>query len=148
MLFAGDLAARQSVQLNVPFPFELASRTDLRRVSMTLGWFSPINWNHRQYRRAKLTVDGPPEMGAGTRTTRGPDYRLTQRGTVQQRVLETTRAFSREQLTLTVRCSDQAGGFDGTVPFALAVSLEAGVGVTLDVYDLVRTRLREQARIQ
>lgn len=148
MLFIGDLGARQSVQLVVPFPHDLAALTDLRRVSMTLAWFSPINWNHRQYRRAKLTVDGPREMPSGTRTARGPDYRLTHRGTVQHRTLETERAFSSDQLTFTVNCADQAGGFAGTVPFALAISLEVGAGVSLDVYDLVLTQIRERARIR
>lgn len=147
MLFTGDLAARQSVQLVVPFPYDLAALTDLRRVSMTLAWFSPINWNHRQYRRAKLTVDGPPEIPSGIRSARGPDHRLTQRGTVQHRTLETAQAFSRDQLTFTVKCADQAGGFGGTVPFALAISLEAGTSVNLDVYDLVLTQIQARARI-
>lgn len=147
VLITGDLAARQSIQVEVPFPQELAGMTDLRRISMTLAWFSPINWNHRQYRRAKLTVDGPREIPSGARKTRGPDYRLTQRGTVQHRVLETERAFSSEQLTFTINCADQAGGFSGTVPFALALSLEVGSGVSLDVYDLVRSHIRDRARI-
>jgi len=147
VLLTGDLAARQSINLEVPFPEELAGLAELRRISMTLAWFSPINWNHRQYRRAKLTVDGPSEIPSKTRTTRGPDYRLTQRGTVQHRVLETKRAFSDEQLTFKVNCSDQAGGFSGTVPFALALSLEVGSGVNLDVYDLVRSQIRDRARI-
>ena len=148
MLFTGDLAAHESVQLVVPFPHDLAALAEFRRISMTLAWFSPINWNHRQYRRAKLTVDGPPEVPSGTRTTRGPDYRLTHRGTVQHRTLETERAFAREQLTFTVKCADQAGGFAGVVPFALAISLEAGADIGLDVYDLVLTQIRERARIR
>ncbi len=146
LLFTGDLAARETVTLPVPFPDELAALTDLRRISMTLAWFSPINWNHRQYRRAKLTVDGPPEIPSKTRSTRGPDYHLTQRGTVQHRIIETSRAFAHDQLTLTVSCADQAGGFGGRVPFALAVSLEVGTGVNLDVYNLVTSRLRERAQ--
>jgi len=147
VLVTGDLAARQSIQVEVPFPQELATLTDLRRISMTLAWFSPINWNHRQYRQAKLTVDGPREIPSGTRRTRGPDYRLTHRGTVQHRTLETERAFSSEQLTFTINCADQAGGFNGTVPFALAVSLEVGTGVNLNVYDLVRSQIRDRARV-
>jgi hypothetical protein len=148
MLFTGDLAARQTVQLVVPFPHALAALTDLRRVSITLAWFSPINWNHREYRRAKLTIDGPPEMPSGTRTNRGVAYQLTHRGTVQHRIFETDRAFSSEQLTFTVNCADQAGGFIGTVPFAVAISLEVGTSLALDVYELVRTQIREQARIR
>jgi len=118
---------------------------------MTLAWFSPINWSHRQYRRAKLTVDGPPELPQRTRSRIGPAHPVTQRGTIQHRVIETDRVFAVDSLTLTVKCADQAGGFDGTIPFGLAVSLETGAGVDIDVYQKVRERVealstRVQAR--
>jgi hypothetical protein len=147
ILFVGDIAARQTVPLVVPFPPEVAVLRDVRRVSATLAWLSPINWNHRQYRRAKLTFDGPTEIKSGNRTNMGPPYHLTRRGTVEHRSFETERAFSAGQLSFTVRSTDQAGGFAGTVPYAFAVSLEVATSVGLDVYELVRAQLRARARI-
>ncbi len=148
LLATGDIAGRQQVEVAIPFPEMLASATEIRRVTMTLAWFSPINWNHRQYRRAKLQVNGPPEIRQQTRTSIGPDYRLTQRGSIQHRVFETGRAFSATDLTLTVTCADQAGGFDGTVPFALAVTLETGTGSSIDVYDQVLAQVRTRVRLR
>lgn len=147
MLFVGELGSRQEVELVVPFPHDVAIRRDLRRVSATLAWLSPTNWNHRQYRRAKLTFDGPSEIKSQHRDNRGPGYHLTRRGTVEHRTFETERAFSVDQLSFTVKATDQAGGFDGTVPFSFAVSLEVGSGIDVDVYELVRAQLRARARI-
>jgi len=150
ILMYGDIAAGQSTDLVVPFPEAVAGLTVIRRVSMTVAWFSPINWNHRQYRRAKLMVEGPKEIPskANIRTNIGPDYQRSHRGTVQHRAFETTRAFPAHELTFTVTCAGQAGGFKGTVPFALAVSLEVGAGVAVDVYDLVATELRVRQQIR
>ncbi len=52
------------------------------------------------------------------------------------------------ELTFTVTCAGQAGGFEGTVPFALAVSLEVGAGVSVDVYELVETEFRVRQQIR
>jgi hypothetical protein len=148
MLFTGDLQDREQVDLVMPFPEVVAGLRDVRRITITLAWLSPVNWHHRQYRRAKLVVEGPHEIPRGTRTVHGPDHQLGQRGTVQHRVLETSRAFSAPQLTFPVKCTGQAGGLTGTVPFALAVTLEVGPGVAVDVYDAVRQEIRARARIR
>lgn len=148
LMFTGDLHGRERVDLEVPFPQAVGGLSTIKRVTMTLAWFSPVNWNHRQYRQAKLVVEGPNEIPAPTRTVLGPDHRLTQRGTVQHRVFETSRAFSAPQLTFPVKCTAQAGGFPGTVPFALAVTLEVGAGVGVDVYEAVRQEIRQRARVR
>jgi hypothetical protein len=148
VLFTGELAARQMVELVLPFPSAVAGMTGVRRISTTLAWLSPINWNHRQYRRAKVTIDGPREIESKNRAGSGPAYGLTRRGTVEHRSFATDRAFAADQLTFTVKCTDQAGGFSGTVPFAVAVSLEIGLDVNLDVYELVRDVLRARARVR
>jgi hypothetical protein len=148
VLFTGDLGHRQEVDLVVPFPQAVAGLSALRRITMTLAWLSPVNWNHRQYRRAKLVVEGPREIPSATRAARGVDYHLAQRGTVNHRVVETTRAYPAPQLTFPVKCSGQAGGLTGSVPFALAVTLEVGSGVAVDVYEAVRQEIRARARIR
>lgn len=147
VLFTGTLGAREQVELRLPFPAELSGRTDIRRITSTLAWISPINWNHRQYRRAKLTFEGPPQIPSQHRTTKSPEHRVTQRGTVQHRCFETTRAHAVDELTFLISCADQAGGLAGDVRFAFAVSVELADDVEIDVYELVRAQLRAQARI-
>lgn len=149
VLFTGEIGARQQTKATVPLPRELALLRDVRGITMTLAWFSPINWKHRQYRRAKLTVDGPNELGNSIdREQLGVDYDLTHRGTVQHRAFTVRQAVSAEDLTFTVKCADQAGGFAGTIPFALAVTLEVGATVNLDVYELVRLRFATRIHIE
>ena len=149
LLATADIGSRECVEIVIPFPRGLAASTDIRRISMTLAWISPINWNHRQYRRAKLTIEGPSEIPSGpnVRTNVGTSFALSQRGTVEHRVFETSSALSSDRLTFKVTCSAQAGGFLGVVPFALAVSLEVGAHVNLDVYELVRQELRIRQRV-
>lgn len=148
LLYVGQIESREEVELTVPLPEEIGRLTTVKRVSTTLAWLSPINWNHRQYRRAKLTIDGPVEMPSAGRSTLGLPYRLTQRGTLEHRVFGTDRAYAQTQLTFKVRCADQAGGLDGAVPFAVAISLELGVEVGLDVYALVRQQVVARVRVQ
>src|SRR5690606_10922438 len=126
LLFTGWIAARQWVPIEVPLPVEVASLSSVRRVSMSLAWLSPINWNHRHYRRAKLWVDGPVEVPGRLRTSLGLAHPLTMRGSVQHRVFETDRVLTADHMTLTVKCADQAGGLPDLVPWALAVTVEAG----------------------
>lgn len=148
LMFTGNLRGSERVDLEVPLPQAVGGLSALKRVTLTLAWFSPVNWNHRQYRRAKLVVEGPAEMPGSTRTVLGPDHRLTQRGTVHHRVFETSRAFSAAQLTFPVKCAAQAGGLSEAIPFALAVTLEVGAGVGVDVYEAVRQEIRTRARIR
>ena len=101
-----------------------------------------MNWNHRQYRRAKLTVEGPKEIDSRFRTNLSGDPNLANRGTVQHRCFETNRAFASDEMVLKVFCAGQAGGLESSVPFALAVSLEVGAAVGIQVYDLVRERMK------
>ena len=146
-LFVADLKASQKVTLELPLPADVATLADVRRVTTTLAWLSPINWGHRQYRRAKLTLDGPSEIASDHRSYIGmPDRNLMRRGTVEHRSFETKRAYAAEQLTFTISCAGQAGGFDGPVRFAVAVTLEVGPGIAIPVYDLVRQQI--QARIR
>ena len=146
-IFLGDIKAGFKAEIVMPMPEDVAKITDVRRVTTTLAWMSPINWGHRQYRRAKLTVDGPTEIESKHRTNDAlPHYHLGQRGTVEHHSFETKRAYVAEQLTFTVKCAGQAGGFEGPVRFAVAVTLEVGPGIAIPVYDLVRQQI--QARIR
>jgi hypothetical protein len=107
----------------------------------------PINWNHRQYRRTKLTLDGPGEVSSSGRSNRGVKYHSARRGTLEQRVFDVSRTYAVGDLTFKVKCADQAGGLNGTVNYAVAVSLEVGVDLGVDVYELVRQQLAAHVRV-
>lgn len=67
VLFAGTIGANQEQDLEFPLPDGLNIR-EAKRVEATLAWLSPINWRHRQYRRAALQFVKPsgPILDLGT----------------------------------------------------------------------------------
>ena len=58
LLFLGQIGAAQEHELEIPLPDGLSVR-EAKRIDTTLAWLSPINWRHRQYRRAALSFVTP-----------------------------------------------------------------------------------------
>ncbi len=151
VLAIGDLGARQEEDILVPLPEGLTGIRGKRRVTATLAWLSPINWRHRQYRRAKLGFSAPGGALQPVISSKQVGAQRAQRGTVQHQIFEGTGAVpigADDELRLTIKCLEQAGGLNGaTVPYAVAISLEVAEELGVDVYDEVAARLREQVRI-
>ncbi len=147
MLFFGELGANELCDVEMPLPDGLQSR-GIKRVSATLAWLSPINWRHREYRRASLSFAKPEGMTSLPSPLDVPTA-AAKRGTVQHLVWEIGRAVPFGQgssLQLTVRCAEQAGGLSGErVQFAVALSLWVAPELDVDVYVQVRDQL--QARV-
>lgn len=143
LIGVGELAADGADLFSVPLPPSLSGQRVWRRLTITLGWFSPVNPRHRSYRRAALWFD-PPKDSLRVERSNG-DWRAVQRGTVQHEVLEgesATAYVDGEALQIQVNCRADAGSLDGQVRYALAVSLEVADNVNIPVYDEVRVRLR------
>lgn len=151
VLYLGALSPKTAQDLLLPLPDGLAVR-ELKRVTATLAWLSPINWRHRQYRQAALSFVKPagaiPDLG----TPAGQSTDLAKRGstTVQHLVWETNRSFGSGQgssMSLTVKAFDQAG-YQDVEPFdyAVAVSLWVAPVVGIDVYTQVRDQLQVAIR--
>jgi hypothetical protein len=144
LLFVGALRANEVQDIEVPLPDGLEARGP-KRIDATLAWLSPVNWQHRQYRRAALQFNKPTgfvELGTPTDipTVEG------KRGTLQHSVWETDRAVPHgrgDSITLSVGCSEQAGGLNGeSVEFAVAVTLWTAPELAVDVYTQVAAQVR------
>jgi len=128
----------------LPLPPSLASRTDWRRITVTLAWLTPVNPTHRGYRRAKLRVDATGSLGIA-RDRQEASNNAVVRGTVQHEVLEGADAVpfaDGDELAFTITGSPGAGAFDDSVPYAFVVTLETAEGVGLPIHAEVTTRLR------
>jgi len=159
MLGAGHLERDQAHQYRMPLPPSLSGRTGLRRITATLAWVSPINARHNKYRCADLWFSpyDADDKEQDLKHFLGVDRREAQwqaarRGTVQHEIFEGAAAtgFSDgERVCFQVSCRAAAGGFEGAIPYAFVVSLEIGpeVGVDVDVYEEVRTRIGEPVRV-
>jgi hypothetical protein len=151
VLAVGDLGAREEEDIVLPLPAGLSGIVGKRRVTATLAWLSPINWRHRQYRRAKMSFGKPNGALKPVINSKQIGSQPAQRGTVQHQVFEGRGAVPisvDDDLRLTVQCLEQAGGLNGgSVPYAVAISLEVAEELGVDVYDEVATRLRQQVAI-
>jgi hypothetical protein len=141
---AGRIGKDDAHTYSFPLPASLASRTDRRRVSLTLAWLTPINPRHRYYRRAALKLEpaGPTDL-LGDRTD--IDLYGARRGTVQHEVLVGDRAVPYAPgtaLELVVSCRADAGALESQVPYAVMATVEVAAQAGLPIYEEVRQALR------
>jgi hypothetical protein len=133
----------------MPLPPTLAASTELRRLTATLAWLTPTNQQHKDYRRAQLWID-VPEQNIGTQRE-GLDAASARRGTVEHRTFRGTAAvpfIDGTKLRILVSCKEDAGTLDVAVPYAIAVSLEVGPDVQIDIYQQINSRIRPVVGIQ
>lgn len=153
ILFIGTIGARQEQDLALPLPDGLSSR-EVKRIEATLAWLSPVNWRHRQYRRANLSFVKPAGAIPNLGSSQGISSDAATRGatTVQHQVWETTKAFASgrgSDVTVRVKCHEQAGGLDGrTIDYAAALSLWVAPTVNVDVYNQVREQVRPRLQLR
>lgn len=149
MLFIGSLGANEKCTLQLPLPNGLQAH-GIKRITATLAWMSPINWRHRQYRRAVMSFAKPTGF---TDLPTGLDVSATaaKRGTVQHAVWEVAKAIAAGQgddLSLTVQCGAQAGGLNGeSVDFAVALSLWVAPELNVNVYEQVQQQVSAKVAI-
>lgn len=153
MLFIGSIGGTQEQELLFPLPDGL-SVLETKRIDATLAWLTPVNWRHRQYRRASLSFVKPagaiPKLG----TPSGLSSDTTTRGaaTVQHQSWELQSAFASGQgsdMSVRVKCYEQAGGLDGRqIDFAVALSLWVAPTVNVDIYNQVKTQVETRVRVR
>ncbi len=141
-LGGGSLQADQSHIHRFPLPPSLSGKPGVRRLTITLAWFTPVNPSHQGWRRADLWFMPPTDPLKVKRHE--ADWRAVQRGTLQHEVLEGKSAAAfvdGDQLEIHVSCRPDAGALEETIPYALAVSLEVAEDIGIDIYNEVRVRV-------
>ncbi|MDA1054768.1 MAG: S8 family peptidase [Planctomycetota bacterium] len=134
---------------HLPLPPSLGARTDRRRLSVTLAWMSPIAPTTQKYRTAALWFDVPGRKLTPTRIN--ADHNAVRRGTVQHEVFEGNDAIvitSGDWLTVKVNCRGDADQVLAPVTYGLAVTLEVAEGISIPIYDEIRTRIRPRVDIR
>ncbi len=153
ILFVGSIGAAQEQELLFPLPDGL-SLLETKRIDATLAWLTPVNWRHRQYRRASLSFVKPagaiPKLG----TPSGLSAETTTRGasTLQHQSWELRSTFGSGQgsdMRVRVKCYEQAGGLGGRqIDFAVALSLWVAPTVSVDIYNQVRTQVETRVAVR
>lgn len=147
ILSAGTLSRDESSIHNFPLPPSLSGLSGHRRLTITLGWLTPVNPRHQGWRRAGLWFSPPKEPLRIKRLQ--ADGQAVLRGTVQHEILEGNAASSflgSDSLNIQVNCRADAGTLEDAVPYALATTLEVPEELIFDIYEEVRLKLRAPIR--
>ena len=141
---AGQISDGSADAYRLPLPASLAATTAERRLTLTLAWLTPINPEHRAYRRAALALE--PSEGPKLATDRS-DVSLypSRRGTLQHETLTGSRAVPfapGSAIELAVSCRADAGELAVPVPYAVIATIEVAEQLRLPIYEEVRQALR------
>lgn len=116
---------------------------------MSLAYFSPIIPSSQKYRAAHLWFEVPGNRLAPER--QDADWQAVRRGTLQHEVFEGDKALGisdGDAIQIKVNCREDAGNCDQPIHYGLAVSIEVAEGLSLPIYDEVRTRIRPAVEIR
>ncbi len=149
----GDIQDGEGAVFSLPLPPSLSSVRERRRLTITLGWLSPVSTRRRAYRVAHLWFD--PKNPIAPRRLYA-DHHAAQRGTLQHEVLEGERALvfqDGEAIVIKVNCRSDADEFRHPIRYGLAVTLEVAEGdqlrlTSFPIYNEVRDRLDISVPIQ
>ena len=149
-----EIGTDEMHEYRFPVPEEFGGQKTFRRMVVTLAWFSPINPRHRYLREAKLEIQ-PDENWASTplklnRTD--SDHHQVKRGTVQHEIIEGKNqlaAFQQdEEIVLQITCKkDATENLEESIPYGLAVTLEAAEESGIPVYEKIRERITTQIEV-
>jgi hypothetical protein len=149
LIGVGEVGADEALVFNAPLPPSLSAQAILKRLVVTLAWFSPTNSAHQAYRVSKLWVSPPQDEFGVARVECVHDH--AQRGTLQHDVLEGDDAIAfvdGKTLQFKVNCAADASSFEQKIPFALCVSLEVPIETGLPIYQEIRARVTVPVQVQ
>ena len=130
-----------------PLPVK-ASIYDHLRLTVTLAWFSPINPFHLGLRRARLFFEMPGLKANEGYVRQECDWQQVRKGTVQHEIFELNKInLLGTELELFVECAADAGTLDDEIPYGIAVTLEVAEQEKIDLYEMVKERIRPRARV-
>lgn len=148
----GHIGEKQVHEYRFPLPPSLANSKHWRRLTITLAWFTPINPNHRYLRQAKLFFEAPKKTDALNLERNESDWNQVRRGTVQHEILESSKVSyyqDGDELVIPVQCNaDAIDKLDEQIPYGLAVSMEVKEGVSIPIYQEIRSRIQTQIKIE
>ena len=143
----GNIENRHRHRFIYPLPVRTLAHSYLR-LTVTLAWFSPINPFHLGMRQAKLFFEMPTLKANEGHVRQEYDWQQVRKGTVQHEIFELTKGnLPGDELELFVECAADAGSLDDEIPYGLAVTLEVAEQEKIDLYEMVRERIRPRVRV-
>jgi hypothetical protein len=144
----GSLDHGEAHLFRLPLPPSLSSVTQLRRLTISLAWLTPVLSNTQKYRAARLWFEKKHDLATDRQDA---DWQTARRGTIQHEVFDGKRAvpFSDgESIEIQVNCMRDAGVFTSPIQYGLAVTLEVAEGVNIGIYEEIRARIATLIQVQ
>ncbi|TIH12449.1 hypothetical protein D0S45_17990 [Marinifilum sp. JC120] len=137
LIFWDNIVVDRCHKVRIPLPPSLSAKKEIRTLTTTLAWLSPINSRHQQYRQAVLDLNiEAGECGVERKKQLQAPNTTIERGTLIHNIYEGTKAVAlNDDIEASIICRQQAGHLDVEVPYALVVSFEVGVDSEIDVYE-------------
>lgn len=145
----GALKKEEAHEYEIPLPPSFSGANVHKRVTVTLGWFTPVDFKSPRYRKASLWFDAPRGTTTGDPLRVGRkhiEYRMVRRGTLQHEVFEGSDIVTfpaDEGLKIQVNCRVDASNLREATRYALAVSIEAVDRSIVNVYQEVQQRIAQ-----
>ena len=146
----GELGDGDAHEFIFPLPPSLSARNDLKRLTITLAWLTPVSSMKRQYRNAHLWFS-TKHRALTIRPYQEANHLAAQRGTVQHKILESNeaRAFrDGDSVNINVNCRADARDLVESIRYGLAVTLEIPESTGIPIYQEVRNRLAISVPVQ
>jgi hypothetical protein len=145
----GEIKKDEKHKFRLPLPPGLSDSNEMRRLIITLAWFSPVNPDNRKFRKANLSFD-PPKDDIGV-ARKEVDWQQVKNGTIQHEILEGEEIKDYEdgaEMIIPVVCRDDTKTLDENVHYGLAVTLEVSEGIDISVYEEIKERIKVPIKIQ
>jgi len=145
-----SIRAGEELEYRFPLPPALSGWETHKRLIITLAWFTPINPAHQNWRQAKVFYTPPKENGCIDLSRKEADWRHVKKGTVQHEVLQGKEAYAYQDgnhLKIPVVCKTDAGDFDESIPFGIAVTLEVLDDININIYNEIRDGIMTQVKV-
>ena len=143
----GMIEQNKVMEYRIPLPQSLISRADDKRLTITLGWHSPIAPLNKNYKLAKLSFSSNNGILDVDRSD--CDSYASKRGTIQHEVYEGKKASTfveGDNLVIKVDCKKENALTD-PVKFFVMVSLEVRAITGLPIYQEIQEKLQVSQRL-
>jgi hypothetical protein len=144
----GALSHDEAHVFSLPLPPSLSAITQIRKLTITLAWLTPVLSNTQKYRAARLWFEQKHDLADKRQDA---DWQTVRRGTVQHEVFEGKRAVpfaDGDFIKIQINCLKDAGEFTAPIPYGLVVTLEVAEGVNIAVYDEIKARIATPVQVQ
>lgn len=142
LLGFGAISNEQADVYKLPLPAGLGSKLEWRKLTVTLGWISPIVPSSNRYRGASLWFDKVDAALVPNRQE--TQWQNTRRGTIQHEVYVGDVAVpivDGESVLIKVNCREDGGKITSPIRYGLAVTLEVQEGIQIGIYDEIRAKI-------